>query len=136
MLGDKYMYVFRYRMIFLHFIFFYIYLVNLRPSKKKILDIVNYVAPHWYELGIRLLNEGQESRLDSIKSDIGPDSKKCCIEMFWYWLESHPEATWQDLLESLRSQALELHNTAATIEAKIGKYILVQNYGNASSYMF
>ena len=89
------------------------------------------MAPHWYELGIQLLNEGQESRLDSIKSDNGSDSKKCCIQMFWYWLESHPEATWQDLLESLRSPALELHNTAATIEAKIGKYILKQNYGNA-----
>ena len=99
-----------------------IFFVNLRPSKKKILDIIDYVAPHWYELGIQLLNEGQESRLDSIKSDNGSDSKKCCIQMFWYWLESHPEATWQDLLESLRSPALELRNTAATIEAKIGKY--------------
>ena len=109
-------------MIFLQFIFSDTYLVNSRPPKKKILEIVHYVAPQWYELGIQLLNEDQEPHLDLIKVDSGSNSKDCCIKMFWYWLESHPEATWQDLLNSLRSPALELHNTAANIEGLLGKY--------------
>ena len=45
------------------------------PSKKKLLELIPNVAPQWYELGIQLLKEGQESHLDIIKADYGSDSK-------------------------------------------------------------
>ena len=90
---------------------------NSRPSKKKILDLIPHLAPQWYELGIQLLREDQESHLDVIKSDYGNDNKQCCAQMFWYWLKTNPKANWQQLLDSLISPALELHTVAANIEA-------------------
>ena len=87
-----------------------------RPSRKKILKLVPQVAPHWYELGIELLRDDQESHLDIIKSDYGNNNKQCCIQMFWYWLQSNSKASWQQLLDSLRSPVLELHAVAAYVE--------------------
>ena len=81
------------------------------------------MASHWFELGIKLLNEDQESKLDLIKSDHPNDSEQCCRKMFWCWLETHPDASWQQLINSLRSPALKLHTVAANIEATFtGKY--------------
>ena len=81
------------------------------------------MAPDWFVLGIQLLNEDQESHLDVIKSDHGIDNKRCCMKMFWCWLKTHPKASWQQLIDSLRSPALELHTVAANVEAMcIGKY--------------
>ena len=87
-----------------------------KPTKKKIFELIPHVAPHWYELGVQLLNESQEPHLDVIKSDHGSDHKQCCIQMFWYWLKTTPNASWQHLLDSLRSPALELNTVAANIE--------------------
>ena len=87
------------------------------PSKRKLLELIPSVAPQWYELGIQLLREDQEPHLDVIKSDCGNDNKRCCVQMFWYWLKTNPKASWQQLLDALRSPALELCTVAANIEA-------------------
>ena len=76
------------------------------------------MAPHWFDLGIQLLNENQEVYLDLIQSNYPNDNKRCCKEMFWYWLQTHPNASWQQLIESLKSEALELPTIAADIEAR------------------
>ena len=86
------------------------------PSKKKILELIPNLAPHWYELGIQLLREDQEPHLDVIKSYYGNDNKQCYVQMFWYWLKTNPNANWQQLLHALRSPALELHTVAANVE--------------------
>ena len=78
--------------------------------------MVPHVAPHWYELGIQLLREDQESHLDVIKTDHSHNTAKSCTEMFWLWLKSHPNATWHQLIESLKSPAVNLHSVAADIE--------------------
>ena len=95
---------------------FCVYLANSKPSKKKILELIPHVAPQWYELGIQLLREDQESHLDVIKADHGHNILKSCTEMFWLWLKSHPNATWHQLIESLKSPAVNLHSVAADIE--------------------
>jgi len=74
------------------------------------------VAPHWYDIGIQLLSEDQESHLDVIQANHVTDQIKCCKEMFWYWLKTHPKASWQQLVESLKSPAIQLHTVAANIE--------------------
>ena len=90
--------------------------MNSKPTKNKIIDhVVPHVTPHWYDLGIKLLREEQESHLDVIKSNY-TDKKTCCKEMFWYWLSSNTDATWQKLIEALRSPAVELPVVAANIE--------------------
>ena len=87
------------------------------PSRKKLLEFIPHMAPHWYEIGIQLLNDNQEPQLDVIKSDYGNDHKQCCIQMLWYWLKANSKANWQQLLNSLRSPALELNAVASNIEA-------------------
>ena len=90
---------------------------NSKPTKKKILDlVVPHVSPKWYDLGIQLLKEDQEAELDIIKADCKSDHKTCCKEMFWYWLKSNPDASWYQLVECLKSPAVELHTLAADIE--------------------
>ena len=88
--------------------------------------VVPRVAPQWYEFGIELFSEeDQEKYLDIIKSDYGSDHKKCCTEMFWHWLRTDPEASWHQLITSLRSPAVELHVVAADIEKMVqGKGML------------
>ena len=98
--------------------------MDLKPSKKKLLDhVVTHVSPQWYELGVKLLKEEQESHLDIIESDHVGDNKKCCIDMFRYWLSTNTNATWQHLVEALRSPAVELPVVANDLEKMLtGSY--------------
>ena len=92
-------------------------LVNSKPTKQKILDyVVPYVTPQWYELGVKLLKEDQESQLDVLKLNHVGDNKKCCMEMFWYWLSTNTSATWKQLIGALQSPAVELPVVAADLE--------------------
>ena len=92
-------------------------LVNSKPTKQKILDhVVPYVTPQWYELGVKLLKEDQESHLDVIQSNHTGDNRKCCMAMFWYWLSTNTSATWKHLIQALQSPAIELPVVAADLE--------------------
>ena len=92
-------------------------LVNSKPIKKEILDhVVPYVVPQWYELGVKLLKEDQELQLDVIQFNYAGDYKKCCMEMFWYWLSTNSGATWKKLISALQSSAVELPVVAANLE--------------------
>jgi len=77
--------------------------------------VVPHVTPKWYEFGVQLLKEDQESQLDIIQSN-DSDNKARCRNMFWFWLKSTPNANWYHLVECLRSPAVELHTLAADIE--------------------
>ena len=79
--------------------------------------MVPFVAPHWYALGVKLLKEDEESHLDIIESNHAGDNKKCCIDMFRYWLNTNTDANWQQLIEALQSPAVELPVVAADIKA-------------------
>jgi len=99
-------------------------LAQSRPYTK---DLHNLVIPHvgdkWYELGIQLLDANQESKLRSIRADHGHDVKKCCSEMFDYWLETHPDGIWELLVKALREPAVELNYLAHNIEKEfIGNF--------------
>ena len=92
-------------------------LVNSKPTKQKILDhVVPYVTNQWYELGIKLLREDQESHLDVIQLNHTGDNRKCCMAMFWYWLSTNSGATWKQLISELQSAAIELPVVAANLE--------------------
>ena len=92
-------------------------LVNSKPTKNKLLDhVVPHVTPRWYVLGLKLLKEDQETQVDIIKSNHAGDIQMCCMEMFWYWINTNTDASWQQLIEALQSQAVELPVVAANIE--------------------
>ena len=92
-------------------------LVSSKPTKKKVLDhVIPNVIPKWYEIGLKLLKEEQEQHLDVIKSDHPGDNTTCCTEMFWYWLRSNDDASWLQLIDALRSPAIELYTVASKLE--------------------
>ena len=87
-------------------------LADSKLSKKKLLEIIPRVATHWREIGIRLLGE---SHLDVIKANHGHDKRTSCEEMSYFWLKSHPNASWHKLMKSLNSLAVQLHHVAADV---------------------
>ena len=74
------------------------------------------MAPNWYEIGVMLLEGEQESQLILIQSDYGSDVRKCCLAMLQYWMDTHPEATWHQLVTALRSPGVDLFAIATDIE--------------------
>ena len=63
-----------------------------------------------------LLKEEQESQLKLIQTDHGGDARKCCLAMFQFWMATHPDATWHDLVMALRSPGVDLSSVASVIE--------------------
>ena len=107
-------------MILLHkVLFFMFYLAHSTPTTQQLLSfVIPRVASKWYEVGVMLLKEEQESQLRQIKSNYGQDVKKCCFEMFDYWKQTHPDDNWYHLLVALKSPGVELNLVAADIEKK------------------
>ena len=106
-------------------------IVNSKPTKRKLLDhVIPHVTPQWYDLGIKLLNEEQESQLDIIESNHPDNKKECCKMMFWYWLSTNTDASWQLLIEVLRSPAIELPVVAASIEEMLTGMLFKIYYAN------
>ena len=100
-----------------------IYVVHLKPSTKALLPFLDKLTPNWYELGAMLLEEKQEPHLRAIKTSHGGDARRCCLEMLQYWMETHPEATWDHLVTALKSPGVELIAVASDIEKILtGKY--------------
>ena len=94
-------------------------------STQQLLSfVIPHVATKWYKVGVMLLKEEQESHLDQIKTNHGQDVTNCCLEMFRYWKQTHPDANWHCLLAALKSPGVELLLVAADIEKKFdGKEI-------------
>ena len=44
------------------------------------------------------------------------EATRQCTEMLLYWLQSHSNATWNDLIEALKTPGVDLHNVASTVE--------------------
>lgn len=86
--------------------------------------MIPYVIPQWYLLGLKLLEEEQEPYLDVIKLNHPGDNKTCCTETFWYWLNSNDNATWQQLIDALRSPAIGLCSVATELKEMLkGNYL-------------
>lgn len=92
------------------------FVVNSKPSTKKFLPFVDRIASSWYEVGAVLLEEEQEARLKLIRDTHGNNVRSCCLAMFQYWMETHPEATWHHLVTTLRSPGVDLAAVASDIE--------------------
>ena len=54
--------------------------------------------------------------MDVIESNHAGDNETCCMKMFWYWLNSNTDATWEQLIVALRSSAVKLPVVAADLE--------------------
>ena len=102
-------------------------LVKSRPSQKHLLRyVVPDVAPRWYDLGVELLNEEQETELEVIDAKGRDDLKKCCMDMFRCWLSTSVNANWQNLIDALRSPGIDMIVAAENIEEMLkGNYCII-----------
>ena len=92
----------------------------LKPSLKHLSNIaVPYISTVWYELGYQLLPDGYISKLKEIQETTPSDPQKCCSKMMEYWLEVIPSASWYDLIQALKSPAVQLVSQSESIENKI-----------------
>ena len=77
--------------------------------------IINDIAPKWYELGIGLLDEDKLGQLNIIQANYTEVIRRCTA-MLMYWLESHSNVTWNDLVKALRTPGVDLNNVATMVE--------------------
>ena len=90
-----------------------------KPTLKLLQKYVrNEVALHWHELGIELLEEESVCILDIIEENYHNVQRRC-IEMFMYWLNKDPEASWKTLINAL--EQIDQNTLAAKIKKDILK---------------
>jgi len=99
------------------------------PTLKQLqkADVINDVSSRWYELGIELLDDNQVGRLEVIKADNDEVTRRCSA-MLNYWLQTHPKATWHQLVAALRERGVELNKVADRLKRSFtGKLYPIQN---------
>lgn len=88
-----------------------------RPALKYLNRYVRReVSSKWHDLGLELLEPEDEGSLKSIKRDNRNDVEECCKEMFQLWLDKCPEASWDQLIRSLRQPSVGLNHLALKLE--------------------
>ena len=92
--------------------------VYSKPTIKVLQNskIIAAIGPKWYELGIELLDDDKVTHLEIIKTNDSEVTRRCTA-MFIYWLQSHSNATWYQLVEALKTSGVELNNVATMVEA-------------------
>ena len=95
------------------------YLAYSKPTTKLLQNLVlPFVNDKWYRLGVELLDVEQEKELQSIESNHKYDMKNCCSKLFRYWLQTHSNANWDQLVKALRSPAVDLLVVAESVESR------------------
>ena len=99
-------------------------IVSDRPALR---DLANFVVPRassrWYSLGIQLFDPRDERVLHNMKTESSKQPEQQCIEVFNHWLTTTINPTWNKLIESLRSSAVNLPNVARTIEQMLDRRV-------------
>ena len=89
-----------------------------RPALKLLNKHVRKeVSSKWHDLGLELLEQEDEARLNEIETNNPSDVSKSCKEMFQFWLNKCTNATWNQLIQALKE--VELNSLATTIEGML-----------------
>ena len=101
--------------------------VELKLNMKNILEfVVPLVTQKWKELGIILLQKGKDPvpRLEAIREDHPSNSRKCCLDMFQFWLDTDTTASWEQLIIALCSNGVGLAKAAEDLKKTLsGRYV-------------
>ena len=74
-----------------------------RPALKYLNKYVKEEASiKWHDLGLELLEPEDEGKLNEIQYNSHRDASECCKQMFQFWLDKCPDATWEHLIKALR----------------------------------
>ena len=76
-------------------------------------------ALKWRELGAQLLNPSPENELNIIENNHRNNVVRCCQCVLEKWLDTTTDAKWDQLIEALRSDAVQLNNLANQLEQKL-----------------
>ena len=89
-----------------------------RPALKLLNKYVrNEVSSKWHDLGLELLEQEDEEKLNAIEVNNPNDVSKSCKEMFQLWLRKCTNATWYQLIQALKD--VNLDNIAISIEGML-----------------
>jgi len=90
-----------------------------KPTLKKLQKarVISGASSRWYQLGIELLDDNQVTQLEIIKKN-NDDVMERCTALFSYWLRTHPNCSWHQLVAALREPDVELNELAASVEEK------------------
>lgn len=93
-----------------------------RPTVKDLHNhVVEGVASKWRDFGVQLINPANECVFDIIEEDNPKNAKACCQSMLRKWLATDSGATWNHILNTLRSPCIQLNYLADEIECKLKK---------------
>ena len=93
-----------------------------RPALKYLNKFVKkYITSQWHDIGIDLLDVEDESELKTIRINNPGNALKCTTEMLDLWLEKKPDASWNQLIKTLRQPNIELEYLASKIEKLLSK---------------
>ena len=88
-----------------------------RPALKYLKLVRGLIAEKWYDIGLELLEQKDEQAVKTIKKNpSGSNLTECCTEMLELWLDKQPNASWNQLIETLKTPGIDLNTAASKIE--------------------
>jgi len=102
----------------------------IEPQKavrhEDLTNVQSLFADKWYDIGLELLHPRDEIYLKSIRTG-KHETIESCTKMLDLWLDRQPNATWNQLIDALRSPGVELFDVASTIEDLLkGKFSVLR----------
>ena len=85
------------------------------PTLSQLKDVMRNetnIIIHWYDIGLELLDDGI---LDLIKDGASGNAEKCCTRMFKTWLDRNPDASWNQLIGTLKK--IKLNAAAESVKS-------------------
>ena len=97
-----------------------------RPTLKYLYRHVRTdITAKWYDIGVELFDEEDESVLNTIMVNHPDDSDRCTAEMLRLWLDRKSNPTWNHLTDALKVPHIKLEALASKIEGMLSKGIIV-----------
>ena len=90
---------------------------NRRPLLRDLHNhVLLEVSDKWEDLGVQLLLPCHQGELRVIAADHPNDVRSCCKCVLKKWLDTTPDATWNQLIRALRSPNIQLDYFASHLE--------------------
>ena len=85
------------------------------------------ITGKWHDIGVELFDVKDESVLRTIKINNPGNADQCTAEMLQLWLDTQPDASWNQLIQAFRAPNIKLEVLASKIEEMLstGKHALL-----------
>ncbi|XP_065917658.1 protein NLRC3-like [Dysidea avara] len=109
-----------------------------RPILRDLYDqVVPSIADKWKDLGVQLLDPSliDQRVLEVIAADHPHSVEDCCKSVFEKWLNTQEDASWQQLLEALKSVQLDYLSSQIENKLKTGVITGISHQSHLSHHM-